>query len=79
MKIVPPGVQAQLAYDHAREEITREVRARYEKGLALAPPSVKRTIEGKIKKEIRDGLSKRFPHGGFVPILTGEDGRPMIE
>ncbi|MCC6354233.1 MAG: hypothetical protein IT577_10125 [Verrucomicrobiae bacterium] len=79
MKIVAPGAQAQLAYQHAREEITREVRARHQRTLDLAPPEIKRAIEGKIKKEIREELSKRFPYGGLLRDLTGDRATRTIE
>jgi len=79
MKIVAPGAQAHLAYQHAREEITREVRSRHQGTLDLAPPDIKRAIERKIKKEIREELSRRFPHGGLFASLTVDDATRTIE
>lgn len=79
MKIVAPGVQTLLAYQHAREEIAREVRARHQKTLELASPDIKKAIEGKIKKEIREELSKRFPHGRLFADLNMEKAKRTIE
>ena len=79
MRIVTPGAQAQLAYQHAREEITREVRARHQTTLDLAPPDIKRAIESRIKKEIRAELSRRFPHGGLLAGLTVDRAKRTIE
>mgnify|MGYP000865122077 FL=1 len=79
MKIVAPGAQAQLAYQHAREAIAREVRARHKRTMDLAPPDLKRSIEAQIQEEIREELTERFPHGGLFRDLTGDRATRTIE